>query len=197
MQSREKLAELIGEALDAALQAGAFSLDQKPEIALGRPRDEGHGDWACTVAMRCAKAAKKNPREIAQAIVSSLPECDFVEKVEVAGPGFINFYLKNDALQNIISTVRTQKSDFGKGTLDNGPVKVNIEYISANPTGPMHLGHGRWAALGSAMANLMRHAGYDVFEEFYVNDHGVQMDKFGYSIAARYLQQLGQDAEVP
>lgn len=197
MQSREKLAELIGEALDAALETGAFALDQKPEITLERPRDEGHGDWACTVAMRCAKAAKKNPRDIAQAIVSALPACDFVEKVEVAGPGFINFYLKNDALQNVINTVRTQKGDYGKGTLADGPVKVNIEYISANPTGPMHLGHGRWAALGSAMANLMRHAGYDVFEEFYVNDHGVQMDKFGYSIAARYLQQLGQDAEVP
>ncbi len=197
MQAREELAQLIDAALDAALQSGAFSLDAKPEITLERPRDEGHGDWACTVAMRCAKAAKKNPREIAQAILDRLPESSLIEKVEVAGPGFINFYLKNSALQDVVAKVRAEKSDYGKGTLLNGPCKVNIEYISANPTGPMHVGHGRWAALGSAMANLMRHAGYDVFEEFYVNDHGVQMDKFGYSIAARYLQQLGVEAQVP
>lgn len=197
MQPREELAQLIGAALDAALQAGAFALEEKPEITLERPRDEGHGDWACTVAMRCAKAAKKNPREIAAAIVDALPENTLIEKVEVAGPGFINFYLKSDALQDVITKVRTEKGDFGKGTVPEDKRKVNIEYISANPTGPMHVGHGRWAALGSAMANLMRHAGYDVFEEFYINDHGVQMDKFGLSIAARYLQQLGVDAEVP
>lgn len=197
MQPREELAQLIGSALDAALQSGAFSLDEKPEITLERPRDEGHGDWACTVAMRCAKAAKMNPRDIASAIVSNLPENNLIEKVEVAGPGFINFYLKNDALQDVIAKVRSEKGDYGKGVIPEGMRKVNIEYISANPTGPMHVGHGRWAALGSAMANLMRHAGYDVFEEFYINDHGVQMDKFGLSIAARYMQQLGVDAEVP
>lgn len=197
MQPREELAQLIGSALDAALQSGAFSLDEKPEITLERPRDEGHGDWACTVAMRCAKAAKMNPRDIASAIVSNLPENTLIEKVEVAGPGFINFYLKNDALQDVIAKVRSEKGDYGKGVIPEGMRKVNIEYISANPTGPMHVGHGRWAALGSAMANLMRHAGYDVFEEFYINDHGVQMDKFGLSIAARYMQQLGVEAEVP
>lgn len=197
MQPRDELAQLIGSALDAALESGAFSLDEKPEITLERPRDDGHGDWACTVAMRCAKAAKMNPRDIASAIVSNIPENELVDKIEVAGPGFINFYLKNGALQDVIAKVRAEKGDFGKGVVPEGQRKVNIEYISANPTGPMHVGHGRWAALGSAMANLMRHAGYDVFEEFYINDHGVQMDKFGLSIAARYLQQLGVDAEVP
>ena len=197
MQPREELTQLIGAALDAAIAADKIQMENKPEITLERPRDEGHGDWACTVALRCAKEAKKNPREIAQAIVDGIEIGGLVEKVEIAGPGFINFYLKNDALQNVVAQVREQKLNYGKGTIPEGQRKVNIEYISSNPTGPMHLGHGRWAALGSATANLMRHAGYDVFEEFYINDHGVQMDKFGESIAARYLQQLGHEAEVP
>ncbi|MFR3272574.1 MAG: arginine--tRNA ligase [Slackia sp.] len=145
-----------------------------------------------------AKEAKRNPREIAQDIVDALPENTLVNKVEIAGPGFINFYLNNNALQDVVAKVRSEKGDYGRGTVPEGKRKINIEYISANPTGPMHVGHGRWAALGSATANLMRHAGYDVFEEFYINDHGVQMDKFGLSIAARYLQQLGhEDAVVP
>ena len=197
MQPREELAQLIGAALDAALASGKIQMETVPEISLERPRDEGHGDWACTVALRCAKEAKKNPREIAQIIVDGLEIGGLIENIEIAGPGFINFYLKNDALQNVVSQVRSEKMSYGKGIIPEGKRKVNIEYISSNPTGPMHLGHGRWAALGSATANLMRHAGYEVFEEFYINDHGVQMDKFGLSIAARYLQQLGQDAEVP
>ena len=196
MEPRVELTQLIGASLEAARESGALQLEAMPEITLERPRDEGHGDWACTAAMRCAKLAKRNPREIAQVIVDGIPENTLIEKVEIAGPGFINFYLKNDALQDVIKKVRSERADYGKGVIEGGN-KVNIEYISSNPTGPMHVGHGRWAALGSAMANLMRHAGYDVFEEFYINDHGVQMDKFGESIVARYLQQLGHDAEVP
>ena len=197
MQPREDLANLIGIAMNVAIASGELPLEKAPEVALERPRDDDHGDWACTVALRCAKQAHKNPREIAQAIVNNLPAADFVEKIEIAGPGFINFYLKNDALQNVVTKVRSEKGDYGRGTIPEGKRKVQIEYISANPTGPMHVGHGRWAALGSATANLMRHAGYDVFEEFYINDQGVQMDKFGLSIEARYFQRLGRDQEVP
>ena len=198
MQPREELTQLLTKAFEAARESGALPIENIPEIALERPRDEGHGDWACTAALRCAKEAKKNPREIAQAIVDGIPANDLIENIEIAGPGFINFRLKNVAMQDVVSQVREQGADYGKGTQPEGKRKVNIEYISANPTGPMHVGHGRWAALGSATANLMRHAGYEVFEEFYINDHGVQMDKFGLSIAARYLQQLGhEDAVVP
>lgn len=197
MQPREELTELLTTAFNAACASGAFSVENVPEIVLERPNDEAHGDWACTVALRCAKEAKKSPRDIANAIVAALPESDLVESVEIAGPGFINFRLKDATLQSVVSDARAQGAEFGKGSVADDERKVLIEYISANPTGPMHIGHGRWAALGSAMANVMRHAGYDVTEEFYINDHGVQMDKFGYSIAARYLQQLGQDAEVP
>ena len=198
MQPREELTQLLTKAFEAARESGALPIENIPEIALERPRDEGHGDWACTAALRCAKEAKKNPREIAQAIVDGIPANDLIENIEIAGPGFINFRLKNVAMQDVVSQVREQGADYGKGTQPEGKRKVNIEYISANPTGPMHVGHGRWAALGSATANLMRHAGYEVFEEFYINDHGVQMDKFGLSIAARYLQQPGhEDAAVP
>lgn len=197
MESREALTELIRAAFQAAIDDGSLAMEQLPDIALERPRDEGHGDWACTAAMRSAKLAHRAPREIAQVVVDHLPAGDLVDHVEIAGPGFINFYLKQSAQQDVINAVRTQKADYGRGTIPEGERKVLIEYISSNPTGPMHLGHGRWAALGSAMANLMRHAGYEVDEEFYINDHGVQMNKFGYSIAARYLQECGVDAEVP
>ena len=197
MQPREDLGKLVQSALSASIASGAIQLEEVPEILLERPRDVGHGDWSTPVALRCAKAAHKNPREIAQTIVDALPEADFVEQVEIAGPGFINFYLKDGALQNVIADVRAQGADYGKGEIPEGMRKVLIEYISSNPTGPMHVGHGRWAALVSAMAKLMQHAGYEVDEEFYINDHGVQMDKFGQSIVARYLTQLGHETEVP
>ena len=197
MTIRESLEVVLHQALTSAVQAGELPLDEVPLPTLERPREEGHGDWACTVAMRLAKAARMNPRAIAQILVDNLPENNLIESVEIAGPGFINLTLANAVFQNVVTEVREQGSDYGKSSLEH-PCKVDLEYVSANPTGPMHVGHGRWAALGSATANLMRHAGYDVFEEFYINDHGVQMDKFGLSIAARYLQQLGhEDAEVP
>ena len=143
--------------------------------------------------MRCAKQAKKNPREIAQIIVDHLPENDLIESVEIAGPGFINIRLTPASYQSVLFDVLVQKENYGKGEIPEGMRYVNLEYVSANPTGPMHVGHGRWAALGDATARVMRHAGYDVYEEFYINDAGVQMDLFGKSVACRYLQLLGQD----
>lgn len=198
MQIREQLEAVIDAAIAAAIEDGALSLDEAPAAALERPRDLDNGDWASTVAMRVAKLAHANPRDIAASIVERLPENDLVKSAEVAGPGFINFRLTDSALQGVVAAVREQRGDFGRGVLAEGePARVNLEYISANPTGPMHVGHGRWAALGDAMARVMRHAGYDVSEEFYVNDHGTQMDVFGNSIAVRYLQLLGHDVEMP
>ena len=196
MQIRAQLEELVNAALKAAVDDGALALDELPAAALERPRDEANGDWACTLAMRLAKAARKNPREIAQAIVAHIPENDLVKSVDIAGPGFINFRLADAALQGVVAAIREEKNDFGKSDFGAGE-RVNLEYISANPTGPMHVGHGRWAALGDSMARVMRHAGYDVYEEFYVNDHGTQMDVFGNSVAVRYLQLLGHDVEMP
>ena len=197
MQIREKLEALVDEAIAACITDGSIDMEKAPAAALERPRDAANGDWASTVAMRSAKLAHANPRAIANAIVSHIPDNDIVKSCEIAGPGFINFRLTDSVLQEVVKTVRTEGEDFGRGTVDEGCRKVNLEYISANPTGPMHIGHGRWAALGDAMARVMRHAGYDVYEEFYVNDHGTQMDVFGSSIAVRYLQLLGHDVEMP
>ena len=148
--------------------------------------------------MRTAKLAHKNPREIAQIIVDHLPENNMIASVEIAGPGFINIKLAPSAFQSVAARVRAERFDFGKGTLpDDVPHNVNLEYVSANPTGPMHVGHGRWATLGDAIARVMRHAGYQVSEEYYINDHGVQMDVFGNSVSVRYMQLLGHDVEMP
>ncbi len=197
MQIREQLEQIFNDAIAAAAGDGSLPLETLPEAALERPRDESNGDWASTVAMRSAKLAKRNPREIAQIIVDHLPENEVIASTEIAGPGFINVRLAPAVLQGVISTVRSQKTDFGKGAIEDGKRYVNLEYISANPTGPMHVGHGRWAALGDATARVMRHAGYDMYEEFYINDHGTQMDNFGESIAVRYQQLLGRDIKLP
>lgn len=196
MTIRESLESVLYQALKAAVEAGELPLNEIPQPSLERPREEGHGDWACTIAMRLAKAAHMNPRVIAQAIVDHLPENNLVESFEIAGPGFINLTLTNASFQAVVSEARQQGSDFGKSELSE-PCKVNLEYVSANPTGPMHVGHGRWAALGDAIARVMRHAGYSVDEEFYINDQGNQMNVFGNSVVVRYQQLLGQDVEMP
>jgi len=197
MQIRIELEQLVTAALKAAVEDGTLALETLPEPALERPKDESNGDWASTVALRSAKLARRAPRDIAQAIVDHLPENDIVASVDIAGPGFINFKLAPSALQAVVAQVRAQKADFGRTDTVGRGQKVNLEYVSANPTGPMHVGHGRWAALGNAMARVMRFAGYEVAEAFYVNDHGVQMDVFANSIVVRYLQLCGQDVEMP
>lgn len=195
MQIREQLEELVNAALKAAIEDGALALAETPAAALERPRDAANGDWASTVALRSAKQARKNPRDIASIVVDHLPQNDMVEAVDIAGPGFINFRLSACALQQVVKQVRSEGTSFGRGTAKPG--RINLEYVSANPTGPMHVGHGRWAALGDAMARVMRHAGYDVSEEFYINDHGTQLDVFARSVSVRYLQLLGHDVKLP
>ena len=197
MQIREQLETIVDQAIASAMADGTLAMDEAPSAALERPRDPENGDWASTVAMRSAKLAHANPRVIAQAIVDHLPDNELVKSSEIAGPGFINFRLTERALQSVVADVRRERDGFGRSAAPENQRKVNLEYISANPTGPMHIGHGRWAALGDSMARVMRHAGYDVYEEFYVNDHGTQMDVFGNSIAVRYLQLLGRDVEMP
>ena len=196
MNIREKLETLVNEALQQAIDQDRLNLEYIPEAGLERPRDKENGDWASTVSMRCAKQAKKNPREIAQIIVDFLPTNNILESVEIAGPGFINFKLTPAAHQEILKEVYLRQDDFGKGKCLPEKSFVNLEYVSANPTGPMHVGHGRWAALGDAMARVMRHAGYRVYEEFYINDAGVQMDLFGRSVSIRYQQMCGQDVPM-
>lgn len=197
MTLREQVEEVVDAALSAAVADGSLPLEEVPAAALERPRDAANGDWASTVALRAAKAAHMKPRDVAEVVVSHLPKNDLIASTEIAGPGFVNIRLMNAALASVIAEARREGMDFGRGEAPANAGRINLEYVSANPTGPMHVGHGRWAALGDSMARVLRHAGFDVSEEFYINDHGTQMDNFGRSVSARYEQLCGRDVPMP
>lgn len=190
------VSQLVNAALDAALQAGELTLASIPDPALERPRDAAHGDWATTVALRCAKEAGKNPRDIAGIIASHLEEVPQIAGVEIAGPGFLNIRLSSEALQEQARTARIAGRTYGASTLGGGK-RVQIEFVSANPVGPMHVGHGRWAALGDSLSRILEQSGYEVSREFYINDAGNQMDIFGRSVSARYLELCGHHVDFP
>lgn len=197
MTLREQVEEVVDAALSAAVADGSLPLEEVPAAALERPRDAANGDWASTVALRAAKAAHMKPRDVAEVVVSHLPKNDLIASTEIAGPGFVNIRLTNAALSSVIAEARREGMDFGRGKAPANAGRINLEYVSANPTGPMHVGHGRWAALGDSMARILRHAGFDVSEEFYINDHGTQMDNFGRSVSVRYEQLCGRDVPMP
>ena len=193
---RELAATLVRDALAVAVDAGEIGLSEVPEVRVERPRDPAHGDWATNVALVSAKAAAMNPRQLAETIAARMLGHTDVAAVEVAGPGFINIRLSAHALQRVLVEARSMGADFGR--VDEGAGRrVQVEFVSANPVGPMHVGHGRWAALGDSMARVLAHAGWDVQREFYINDQGVQMDVFAKSVAARYLELCGQEVEFP
>ncbi len=164
-------------------------------IELDRPKQASHGDFACNVAMQLSKAMKCNPRELALAVIAALPASDLLEKAEIAGPGFINLFLKPSAWQGLAARVLEQGEAFG-GHPGRGE-KVQIEFVSANPTGPLHVGHGRGAAFGASLANVLKLAGYDVQREYYVNDAGRQMDILALSTWLRYLERCGEHVAFP
>ncbi len=197
MTLREQVEEVVDAALSAAVADESLPLEEVPAAALERPRDAANGDWASTVALRAAKAARMKPRDVAEVVVSHLPKNDLIASTEIAGPGFVNIRLTNAALASVIDEARREGMDFGRGEAPANAGRINLEYVSANPTGPMHVGHGRWAALGDSMARVLRHAGFDVSEEFYINDHGTQMDNFGRSVSVRYEQLCGRDVPMP
>ena len=183
----ETIEKLVREAIAAAQAAGDLPEFEVADLGLERPADSANGDWTSTVAMRSAKLAHMAPRAIADAIVAHVPACEQVDHVEVAGPGFVNVYLSTAAGNEVFRTVREQGADFGRSNLGAGQ-RVQVEFVSANPVGPLHIGHGRWAALGDSLARVLEHAGYEVEREYYVNDHGNQMNTFGNSVSERYLQ---------
>lgn len=185
----EKLEELVRAALAAAQSVGELPEFDVADMGFERPADSSNGDWSSTVAMRSARLAHCAPAKIAQAIVAHLPEDPALAKVEVAGPGFINFYLNSASANDIFRVVRESGDDFARSDIGAGK-KIQVEFVSANPVGPLHIGHGRWAALGDSLCNVLERAGYDVEREYYINDHGSQMDVFGHSISKRYLQLL-------
>ena len=165
-------------------------------ILLERPRDPTHGDFATNLAMQLAKALKKNPRDIAQQLLNELPVSALVAKAEVAGAGFINFTLDAAAKTAVVKAVLAEGENFGRSTL-GGWQKVQVEFVSANPTGPLHVGHGRGAAYGASLSSLLTFAGWDVTREYYVNDAGRQMDILGLSTWLRYLEQHGVAVPFP
>ena len=190
----EKIESLVREAIAAAQQDGSLAQFEVCDLGFERPADPANGDWSSTVALRCAKLAHCAPRAVAQAIVDHLPADPSVDRVEVAGPGFVNFYLATASANEVFRTVREQGHDYGRSQLGAGQ-RVQVEFVSANPVGPLHIGHGRWAALGDSLCRVLSHAGYDVSREYYVNDHGSQMDVFGRSISCRYGQLLAACSE--
>ncbi len=190
MDTKLHLTTLLDAALAAAISDGSLMLAETPAVELERPRDAAHGDWATAVALRCAKESGKAPRDIAALIIDHLATDDMIASTEVAGPGFINVTLSSAALSQALRQAEEEKGDFGKGAPKHQ--YVQIEFISANPVGPMHVGHGRWAALGDTLALVMEHAGYEIQREFLLNDEGNQMNVFAESVAERYLELLGK-----
>ena len=187
---KEKLKELIG----AVLEKNQIDFDLN-EIVVEVPKDNSHGDYATNVAMQLARTLKKNPREIANLLITDLRNDD-IEKVEIAGPGFINFYIKNDYLYENINTVLEKKEKYGSSNVGNRK-KVNIEYVSANPTGILHLGHARGASYGDSLSRIMSFANYDVTREYYINDAGNQIVNLQNSIQARYEGLCGREEKMP
>ncbi|MFB5679231.1 arginine--tRNA ligase [Paenibacillus terreus] len=194
----EQVNQKVKEAIEAAiLAAGIVSREELPAVALEVPKDKAHGDLATNAAMQLTRIAKKNPRQIAEQIIEHMDLASAsIEGAEIAGPGFINFRLNKSYLYPVIGRVLEQGDDYGR-TQDGAGKKVQVEFVSANPTGSLHLGHARGAAVGDSLCNVLDFAGYQVTREYYINDAGNQIYNMSRSIEARYLQQLGQQAEMP
>lgn len=178
-----------------AIEDGALPAGEIPEVLLEVPPAKEFGDYASNVAMQSARVFRANPRKIAEALVERLKE-DWIERVEIAGPGFLNVYLKSDVLYTEFASLLARKDSFGQ-LPPKDVERIMVEYVSANPTGLLHVGHGRGAAAGSAIVNLLKAAGYPVYAEYYINDAGNQMDNLALSVNARYLALCGQEVEFP
>lgn len=185
----------ITDAVRKAISNGVLKEGELPEVLLEVPPQKEFGDFATNFAMQSARSLKCSPRLIAQAVADNL-ECRYVAKTEIAGPGFINFYLRKDWLADTLADIVAAGEDYGNLKNSCGE-KIQVEYVSANPTGPLHVGHGRGAAVGSALTNLLKAAGYDVSSEYYINDAGNQINNLAASVNARYLEALGQQTEFP
>jgi arginyl-tRNA synthetase len=187
---------LLAQAVAKCQAAGELPDDIDVHIQIERARDSRHGDFASNVAMTLAKAARCKPRDLAGKIVAAIPHSAMVKKVEIAGPGFINFHLSNAAFYAVVPQILEQGKDFGRSQLGQGE-QVQVEFVSANPTGPLHVGHGRGAAYGAVVADLLEAVGYQVHREYYVNDAGRQMDILAVSVWLRYLELCGEEFDFP
>jgi arginyl-tRNA synthetase len=194
---KERIFQAITTSAEAAKASGVLSYESLPEYVLEEPREKQHGDLATNLAMVLTKQARRSPRDIALMLIKNLDTTGtWIERSELAGPGFINFYLDPNWLVEVIPEVLAQGEKYGQVNLGSGQ-KIQVEFVSANPTGLLHMGNARGAALGDSLASLLAMAGYEVSREFYINDTGNQIENFALSLEARYLQQLGQDVPFP
>lgn len=187
---------LLTQAIGKLKSADQLPADVDANILITRTREQSHGDFACNIALMLAKSAGKNPRELAQLLVDALPQNPQIEKIEIAGPGFINFFLSQDTSLLVIDDILQQGNTYGLSNIGGGR-KVQLEFVSANPTGPLHVGHGRGAAYGATVADLLEAIGFNVHREYYVNDGGRQMDILATSVWLRYLQHADIDVPFP
>ena len=193
---KRKLETLLQQAVDLLKSESILEQEITPIINIEHARDPQHGDFATNLAMTLAKSAKTSPRQLAEKIIALIPEDSTLAKVEIAGPGFINFFINSDAQFEIIKQIHQTGNQFGLSKIGAGK-KVQVEFVSANPTGPLHVGHGRGAAYGSAIADLLEAVGFSVSKEYYVNDAGRQMDILATSIWLRYLEECGEVLTFP
>lgn len=195
---KENIKNIMNGAIETAMKNGDLpKASDIPNFIVETPADSSHGDFAVNAALVCTKVFKTNPRVIAETIIKNADfEKAFISKAEIAGPGFINLFLSDEYYSNIIDDVLNKKENYGKSDIGNGK-KVLVEFVSANPTGPMHIGNARGGALGDCLAAVMQFAGFDVTREFYINDAGNQIEKFGLSLELRYLQLFKDSIEMP
>lgn len=193
-QVKSKLKEEIKAAV---MKAGLAAEDQISDVVLENPKEKAHGDYSTNMAMQLARVAKKAPRVIAEELIANFDRTKAsIEKIELAGPGFINFYMNNSYLTELIPAVLQAGEKYGETTVGNHE-KIQVEFVSANPTGDLHLGHARGAAVGDSLCNILAKAGYDVSREYYINDAGNQINNLAKSVEARYFQALGMEKEMP
>lgn len=193
---KNQLRELVTGAIVAMQRNGQLAPDLAVDVQIEQSRDKRHGDFACNIALTLAKQAGIRPRDLAAGIVAALPADDNVSRAEIAGPGFINFFMAPAAFRKVVPAILTAGGGFGRGTIGRDR-SVQVEFVSANPTGPLHVGHGRGAAYGAAVADLLEAAGFRVHREYYINDAGRQMDILATSIWLRHLEQVGEPILFP
>ncbi len=193
---KEQLSRLIQEALESLTRQGLLPADIAAQVQIDRTRDKSHGDLATNIAMTLARAAGRNPRELAALICEALPEAPFLDRTEIAGPGFINFFLSESSSQYVVRQILQQGGEFGRSNAGEGR-KVQVEFVSANPTGPLHVGHGRGAAVGDSLCRLLAATGWDVSSEFYYNDAGQQISNLALSVQARCRGLVPDDPHWP
>jgi len=193
----QQIRKVVEDAFAACARNGSLPEVELPEIPVEVPREKGFGDFSTTVVMQAAKQLRMPPGKAAEILIQAMDLADtYIDKAECAGPGFINFYLNRQWLYDALRLIQEKKENYGE--LDIGKnIRVNVEFVSANPTGPLHMGNARGGALGDCIASILMKAGYDVTREFYINDTGNQIEKFGASLEARYLQQLLGEDKVP